>query len=111
MTPLIPLSGGVILNSFAQISLRYGTAEHWEDRTTRRYLWIGLWAICFALATLLWLIALRNTAISYAYPLLGGGYILVTVLAKWLLDEQISALRWLSILIITAGVVMVGVNQ
>lgn len=109
MTPLIPLSGGVILNSVAQISLRYSTAE--EDRPTPRLLWIGLWAICFGLATVLWLIALRNTAISYAYPLLGGGYILVTVLAKWLLNEEISALRWLSILIITAGVVMVGVNQ
>ena len=111
MTPLIPLSGGVVLNSIAQISLRYGTAEQETPRVASPRVWIGLWAICFALATLLWLVALRTTAISYAYPLLGAGYIFVTLLAKWLLNERISAFRWLSILVITAGVLMVGVNR
>ncbi len=111
MNPLLPLSGGVVLNSVAQISLRYGASRDPKGGTVSRSFWIGLWAICFALATLLWLIALRNTAISYAYPLLGAGYILVTLLAKWLLREKISALRWLSIVVITAGVLMVGANQ
>jgi drug/metabolite transporter (DMT)-like permease len=111
MTPLIPLSGGVVLNAVAQISLRYGAADCGKRVIISRRFWISLWAICFALATLLWLIALRTTAISYAYPLLGAGYILVTLLAKWLLDEKISALHWLSILVISAGVLMVGANQ
>jgi undecaprenyl phosphate-alpha-L-ara4N flippase subunit ArnE len=111
MTPLIPLSGGVVLNSLAQISLRHGTAEHARHGAGVRRLWIGLWATCFGLATLLWLIVLRQAEISYVYPLLGAGYILVTVLARILLNERISTLRWLSILVITAGVVMVGVNQ
>ena len=111
MSPLLPLAGGVVLNSVAQIALRYGAAESAGERAIPRRFWIGLWAICFAVATLLWLIALRHTAISYAYPLLGAGYILVTLLAKWLLQEKISALRWTSILVITAGVLIVGANQ
>ena len=111
MNALLPLSGGVVLNAAAQISLRYGASRDRKGSPSSRRLWIGLWAACFAMATLLWLIALRETAISYAYPLLGAGYILVTVLAKWLLHEKISALRWISICVITAGVLIVGANQ
>lgn len=112
MSPLIPLAGGVLLNSVAQISLRHGASGSVAaDRVEPRRLWIIVWAICFALATFLWLIALRQTAISYAYPLLGAGYILVTLLAKWLLREEISSLRWASILVITVGVWIVGANQ
>ncbi len=111
MSPLLPLAGGVVLNAVAQISLRYGSTDKPADSARSSRFWMGLWAICFAVATLLWLIALRHTAISYAYPLLGAGYILVTLLAKWLLREEVPALRWASILVITAGVVMVGANQ
>jgi drug/metabolite transporter (DMT)-like permease len=110
MSPLLPLAGGVVLNSVAQIALRYGAAKDRPNRAGRGRLWIGLWAICFAMATLLWLVALRHTAISYAYPLLGAAYILVTLLAKWFLQEEVSAFRWASILVITAGVLMVGAN-
>ena len=99
-----------MLNSVAQIALRYGASGNAASRAGSR-IWISLWAICFALATFLWLIALRNTPISYAYPLLGAGYLLVTLLAKWLLHERVPTLRWISIVIITAGVVMVGANQ
>jgi drug/metabolite transporter (DMT)-like permease len=67
--------------------------------------------MCFVAATVLWLAALRRTDISYAYPILGAGYALVTVLAKWLLHERVSTLRWIAVLIISSGVVMVGVSQ
>lgn len=111
MSPLLPIAAGVVLNSFAQIALRYGTLQSSADRVGLGRIWICLWAICFAAATLLWLIALRHTDISYAYPLLGAGYILVALLAKWLLREKITSFRWASILVITAGVLMVGANQ
>ena len=111
MSPLLPLGGGVALNAIAQIALRYGAAEDVMERSGPRRLWIGLWAISFSLATLLWLIALRHTAISYAYPLLGAGYIMVALLAKWLLREQIPSSRWVAILTITVGVLLVGANQ
>lgn len=110
MSPLLPLAGGVVLNSAAQIALRYGSTGNTNARAIPSRFWIVVWAICFAIATLLWLIALRHTALSYAYPLLGAGYILVTLLAKWLLREEVPVLRWVSIVVITAGVLMVGAN-
>jgi drug/metabolite transporter (DMT)-like permease len=111
MSSLLPLAGGVVLNSVAQIALRYGTAGQTRERAIPRSFWIALWAICFSVATLLWLVVLRHTAISYAYPLLGAGYILVTLLARWILQEKVSLLRWASILVITGGVLIVGANQ
>jgi drug/metabolite transporter (DMT)-like permease len=67
--------------------------------------------MCFVAATVLWLAALRRSDISYAYPVLGAGYALTTLLARWLLHEKVSAMRWIAVLIISAGVVMVGVSR
>ncbi len=110
MTALLPLLGSVGLGAVAQISLRYGASVR-ASRPSGAWRWTALWGLCFAVATALWLAALRTSDISYAYPLLGAGYVFVTVLAKWLLRERVSRLRWVAILIITAGVVMVGVDR
>jgi undecaprenyl phosphate-alpha-L-ara4N flippase subunit ArnE len=73
-------------------------------------LWLVYWGVAFCLGTVLWLLAIRTADISYAYPMLGGGYVLTTLLAGLFLRERISSFRWLAILVITAGVIMVGVN-
>jgi undecaprenyl phosphate-alpha-L-ara4N flippase subunit ArnE len=102
----------VALGALAQISLRHGVAQRaTETAPAHAWRWLALWGLCFAAATVLWLAALRHTDISYAYPMLGAGYILVTLLAKLLLRERISARRWIAVLIITAGVVLVGANR
>lgn len=111
MTSLLPLSGSVVLSALAQISLRHGASMSKDVRSPRAWPWFALWGSCFAVATVLWIMALRRADISYAYPLLGSGYVLVTVLARWILRERVTALRWIAVLIITAGVVMVGVNR
>lgn len=111
MTPLVSLGGSVVLNAAAQVSLRYSTLMRKEQAMRRSRIWLGVWAVCFAVATVLWIAAIRKVDISYAYPLLGAGYVLVTLLAKLFLSERITPLRFVAILIITAGVVTVGVNQ
>ncbi len=113
MSPMVPLISSMALGAVAQICLRHGAASRQTEAAERRsrWRWLTLWALCFAAATLLWLDALRRTDISYAYPMLGAGYILVTLLAKWLLGERITGMRWIAISIITAGVVMVGANR
>ena len=110
MTPLVPIAGSVVLNAFAQISLRHSSTERAASNNSSK-VWLAIWAVSFCVATLLWLMAIREADISYAYPLLGAGYVLVTLLAKWLLKERISPMRWVSILVISAGVLIVGVNR
>jgi drug/metabolite transporter (DMT)-like permease len=112
MIAQVPLIGSVVLGAFAQISLRHGLSKGRTSAPRQPVSpWVALWGICFVAATVLWLAALRRTDISYAYPVLGAGYALTTILAKWLLREQVSALRWIAVLVISAGVVMVGVSR
>jgi|UPI000684E999 drug/metabolite transporter (DMT)-like permease len=111
MSPLIPLAGSVALNAIAQLSLRHSTSVRKHGQLSAAKLWLGVWASSFAIATVLWVAAIRQADISYAYPMLGAGYVIVTLLAHFLLGERISTFRWVSILVITAGVVMVGVNR
>lgn len=112
MNPQVPLVGSVALGALAQISLRYGLSKGNTDAPRQLVSpWVGVWAMCFVAATVLWLAALRRSDISYAYPVLGAGYALTTLLARWLLHEKVSAMRWIAVLIISAGVVMVGVSR
>jgi drug/metabolite transporter (DMT)-like permease len=46
--------------------------------------------------------------LSYVLPVTSLGYVLVAFLGGWLLDERITATRWAGILLIMAGVALVG---
>ena len=108
MTPLLPLAGSVALNAVAQITLRYASSE---QGARNRRVWLGAWGATLVVATALWIAAIRSADISWAYPLLGAGYVLVTIMALVFLHERVPPSRWLAILVISVGVVMVGANR
>ncbi len=54
------------------------------------------------------MIVLSWADLSYVLIMTSAGYIVVAALGWWLLDEPIKPLRWIGILVITAGVVLVG---
>ena len=70
--------------------------------------WIWLWAISFVMATALWLLGLQKLQLSYAYPLLSIGYILVNLLSAIFFRERVDGLRWVAVAIISAGVVLIA---
>ena len=107
---LIPLAGSVMLNAVAQISLRRSAALRETGRVRQARSWLIAWGLSFCVATVLWIAAIRTADISYAYPLLGAGYVLTALLAWIFLRERISWFRWSAVLVITAGVIVVGVN-
>lgn len=51
-----------------------------------------------------YLTALSFADLTYVLPATSLGYVIMTVLAHWWLHERVSALRWLGVLFITAGV-------
>jgi len=66
--------------------------------------------ICLGISILLYLQALSNLNLSVAYPTLSLGYVLVIIMSKICFKEPISPIRWIAVLIICAGVTLVGIG-
>ena len=65
---------------------------------------------CLATGTLLWLIVLVHMEVSKAYPFLSLGYVLIVAISKFYLREDVDLFRWLGVLLIMLGTVLVGVS-
>ena len=61
----------------------------------------------YVLSTVLWLVLLTKVPISFLYPLLSFGYVLV-LLIGWLgFGEKVSFVRWYGVLVICLGIVFI----
>jgi drug/metabolite transporter (DMT)-like permease len=63
------------------------------------------------LGFVIWLIVLSKLDLSYAYPILAFSYCIVPLLSWWIFGEQVSPMRWVGILVICAGVAIVGISR
>ncbi|NDV19267.1 hypothetical protein GO013_07515 [Pseudodesulfovibrio sp. JC047] len=66
--------------------------------------WVFAGLVSYGIAMLVWVAVLTNMDLSYAYPLLSSGYVLVALGSWWMFGETISLVRWGGILIISLGV-------
>lgn len=67
------------------------------------------WAmLLLAAGTLTWLMVLQRVEVSKAVPFLSLGFILVSLVSKFDLQETISRKRWLGIILIVAGLGVVS---
>jgi multidrug transporter EmrE-like cation transporter len=57
----------------------------------------------YVLATAIWLVVLSQEELSFAYPLVGIGYILVAILGKILFNENLTFFRIFGIILIVLG--------
>lgn len=111
LTSWFALAGSILLSSFAQIALKRGMNTRLPASGLWRVAaspWVMAWALCFAAATVLWIIALRSLDLSYAYPMLGSGYVLVTAMAAVVLRERVSSVHWVAVVIIAIGVACIA---
>ena len=63
---------------------------------------------CYGISSLIWMVILSRVPLSWAYPLVSMGYIIVVVLSRVLLEEDVSAIRLVGTLVICAGVILVS---
>jgi len=54
------------------------------------------------------LIVLSAVDLSFAYPFIGFTYVMVLVLSKLILKEDVNPIRWAGALIITIGVIVIS---
>jgi drug/metabolite transporter (DMT)-like permease len=69
---------------------------------------VWMWGICFVAATGLWLLGLNNLDLSYAYPLVSFGYVLVNLLSALLFNERVDRHRWAAVVVICVGVALIA---
>ena len=64
--------------------------------------------LSYGISTLFYIKALSNLDLSLAYPTISLGYVMVVILSRILFKERFSPSRWVALLIICAGVALVG---
>jgi len=84
-TPLIPILSIIILNPF---------------------IWLGV--ILMASSAFTWLIALSKTELSYAYPILSFGYVIVSILSWVFFNEVMTITKIIGLFVIAIGVTMLS---
>ncbi|MBC2425350.1 SMR family transporter, partial [Clostridium beijerinckii] len=64
--------------------------------------------ISYGLSFLLWIKVLSKVELSYAYPMVSLGYVLVMLFSYFIFKENITPLRILGIAFIILGVILVA---
>jgi drug/metabolite transporter (DMT)-like permease len=119
MNPKLMIGISVALSAIAQIFLKRGLTNMQADGSRRHGLlglvmgvcrqgFIWAWGVCFVVAMALWLAGLQKVDLSYAYPLVSAGYILVTFLSAVLFHERVDGHRWLAVAVFCLGVILVA---
>jgi undecaprenyl phosphate-alpha-L-ara4N flippase subunit ArnE len=70
--------------------------------------WLGLMGVSFTVAGLLWLYMLKNFQFSVAYPVTSIAYIFGILAAVFIFHETLPATRWIGVLLIVAGVILIA---
>lgn len=102
----------IFIGAVGQVGLKYGamrlpdTGSLWEKATAAWPLFAGL--ALYGVSTLLWIYALRTVALSYAYPLISLGYVLVFIASYFIFQEPIGLLRLAGLVLILSGIVLVA---
>jgi multidrug transporter EmrE-like cation transporter len=118
MAKYIPLIlSGVLLNAFAQLLLKKGMlgigyfGMQFENLfpiikkvAVNSYILAGLGS--YGISVVIWLLVLSRVEVSYAYPFLSVGYVVVTLIGYFIFQENLSWIRVVGISVIIVGVIL-----
>ena len=107
----------VVLGVLGQISLKLGMREVGEielkDLASKKIFklifqkFVVAGIFMYGVATIFWLVVLSKEEVSFAYPLIGIGYILVAIFGKILFNENLTLLRMIGIVLIAIGAYLI----
>lgn len=113
--PTVHLVLNCVLMTVSELLLKKGATEAasiaapswlaWTGIMTLGSGWVLVGIAVYILAFVNWLYVLRWVPLSIAYPVTSAVYVLIALGAWLLLGERIIGLRWVGIVLITAGVV------
>ena len=106
----------IILTTFGQVFMKQGMIElSGFSMMSPSMLWAmfcNVWILagilCYCVSSVAWLAALSKLELSFAYPFMSFGFVLVTFMSWIFFHERISLLRLVGVLIIVIGVVIIS---
>lgn len=123
MTHVWILAASIILNVCGQISIKQSILNYQNLAGSNVYFGVAtalpiltapltlLGLALYAVSAIFWIAALSRVELSYAYPLLGVGYVLVSVVAWKLWGEALGIQRLIGTLAVALGVILVGTSK
>ena len=109
----------VALAAVAQLTLKHGvdqvtassgtlqlSSESLRDVLMTPTVWAGLFL--FGLSAVVWLAVLSRTTLSFAYPFASLTYVLILLADRFVLDQEVPALRYAGVAFIVVGIVLVA---
>jgi drug/metabolite transporter (DMT)-like permease len=109
----------VVIAAVAQLTLKHGVdqvtassgrlglrSESLRDIVTTPAIWAGL--MLFGLSAVVWLAVLSRTSLSFAYPFASLTYVLILLADRFVLDQEVPALRYAGVACIIVGIVLVA---
>ncbi len=108
----------VALGVTGQIFLKQGVSTDGPITGLNRALWATLFKplvllglFCYGFSSIWWLVVLSRTELSFAYPMIALGYVLVFFLSWWFFDEKVTWVRITGLSLICFGVVLVAITK
>lgn len=62
----------------------------------------------YVISAAIWLVVLSAVDLSFAYPFIGLTYVMILILSRFILKEDVNLIRWAGALIITIGVIVIS---
>ena len=114
MEALILVLVSVLLGVFGQLSLKQGMknigtfevkylfSNRIFELIKEKFIIVGV--AMYSIAFFLWLVVLSKAELSFAYPMLAIGYVLIAIFSKLFFNENVTALRFLAVVLISIGI-------
>lgn len=71
-----------------------------------RSFWAVAGIILYAVSALFWLVVLSRVALSVAYPIVAGGYVIVVLYSRFVFKEEVRPIAWVGLALIVVGVII-----
>lgn len=106
---------GIVLGVLGQLALKQSTQNGIRFRKGRiirtlfrmyfnKFFIIG--GVCYVFSMILFIVILSHLDLSLIYPIISINFVFVSIFSKLIFKEKISKKRWLSMLIISIGVII-----
>jgi multidrug transporter EmrE-like cation transporter len=106
----------VLLGAGGQVAMKWGTMQVKPvDGGALHHLlkYVSNWSVVmglsfYALSAVIWILAIAKVDLTYAYPMVAGGYVIVFLLSYLLFHEPVSLQRVIGLAAIIVGVFLIS---